>query len=313
MGPSAAAFAGSPAPDPAYVAAPAAEWSLIVDNDDFNFWQPPADRPDFGYTHGTELDASLSRAPKWLARHTPAWLDGGTQSGPARLELRAAQRVYSPWRLPADRPYAGWLELACGLRHAAAGSNREAILHVGVTGPASRAAAIQRWIHRHFDHGALPDWSHQLPQELGIGIETSGARRTWRSGGSSRFAAAAGPEWRARLGTYAVDLRAGLQTVAGWNAPDVWGDPTTRSGPAFYAMLAGRTDLIVRDEFLEGTWSRPSPGVSATPIPLVPELETGIGLGVGSARLEWRIHRRAKEFRHQPELHTYSTLALSWR
>ena len=36
-------------------AAAQARWHLTLDNDFFNFWQKPNERPDFGYTAGTDL------------------------------------------------------------------------------------------------------------------------------------------------------------------------------------------------------------------------------------------------------------------
>ena len=76
-----------------------------------------------------------------------------------------------------------------------------------------------------------------------------------------------------------------------------------------YLLAAARLDIIARDELLDGTLFRRSAGVSATP--LVPEVQTGIGLRLKRARFEWQITRRAKEYRIQPVPHTYSSLTFT--
>ena len=283
---------------------------LAVDNDYFNFWQGPRDRPDFGYTHGSELIWEGSGVPAALSR-LPAWL-GGTErrDGPARLQIRVRQAIHAPWRLPPDRPYGGWLGVGVGIRRETATARRDAILHVGVTGPPSLAASMQRYIHRRFGFGVPPDWSGQIPYEPGIAIEASGASRRFTRGSNDGLMLHGGPMWRARLGTYAVDVRGGLEATAGIHPPLPWGGTTRTPGAAsLYLVAAARIDIIARDELLDGTLFRRSAGVSATP--LVPEVQTGIGVRVNRARFEWQITRRAKEYRIQPVPHTYSSLVFT--
>jgi hypothetical protein len=53
----------------------AADFRLTLDNDHFNFWQKPGERPDFGYTHGTEFALRLPRGDRGLPRWIPQrWL-----------------------------------------------------------------------------------------------------------------------------------------------------------------------------------------------------------------------------------------------
>lgn len=284
---------------------------LAVDNDYFNFWQRPRDRPDFGYTHGSELVWEGSGVPGALSRLAPAWL-GGTErgDGPARLQIRVRQAIYTPWRLPADRPYGGWLGVGLGIRRQTATARRDVILHVGVTGPPSLAASMQRYIHRRFGFGEPPDWSGQIPYEPGIAIEASGASRRFTRGSKDGLMLHGGPMWRARLGTYAVDVRGGLEATAGLHPPLLWGGTTQTPGStSWYLLAAARLDIIARDELLDGTLFRHSAGVSATP--LVPEVQTGIGVRVKRARFEWQVTRRAKEYRIQPMPQTYSSLVFT--
>lgn len=288
----------------------AASWQLTVDNDYFNFWQKPDRRPDFGYTHGTELVHITPQAPRVIVRRVPRWLSGGEGFARTGLEFSARQSIYAPWRLPADRPYAGWLEVAAGLRREDTRSLRRGVLHVGVTGPPSQADRVQKWIHRRFGLGDAPDWSHELPFEPGIGIELESMSRALSSGTAGRLQLNAGPKWRARLGTYAIDLRIGMETVAGWNVPQWPSAAKHTQGASAYVTAAIHVDAIARDEFLDGPFFRDGRDINKDLV--VPEAHTGIGAAYGPATLEWRVTRRAKEFVDQPSPHTYSSLVFNW-
>jgi len=302
-----AGFGGAPA----RAASDATAWQLVVDNDYFNFWQGPHERPDFGYTHGSELVWEGAQAPHTLARLAPAWAAGTDKhDGPVRLQIRLRQAIYAPWRLPPDRPYGGWLGLGVGIHRETATARRDALVHIGVTGPPSQAARLQRYIHRRFGFGTPPDWSGEIPYEPGVAIEVAGARQSFVRGNDRALQIHGGPQWRARLGTYAVDARIGLAATAGIHPPTPWnGTRRTPGTGALYLIAAARLDIIARDELLDGTLFRHSDGVSATP--LVPEFETGIGIRLQRARFEWHITRRAKEYRIQPVPHTYSSLVFT--
>ena len=288
------------------------DWSarFALDNDQFNFWQLPQHRPDFGYTHGTELAIRRERAPSRLARLAPEWLIG-VDGGETALELRVRQSIFSPWAFPEDRPFAGWLELAVGVSRHSAGLRRELLLHAGVTGPPSGAARLQRSIHARFEQGPPPDWSGQLPFEPGLGLE-SGTTWRWTSNG-----AASGPRFelggslRVRLATYAVDLRVGLPMIMGWSHAGLWAGAESRpAGPSLYVRAHPRLDWIGRDEFLGRPLFRS--GTGPEPRPLVAESEVALGAGAGRLAIEWAVMRRTREFDAQPAYHTYSSLALSW-
>ena len=288
------------------------EARLQLDNDDFDFWIPPDERPDFGYTHGTRLDVDLPGAPRWLRKLPPRWLMGDGPRGEApSFALRLRQEIYAPWELPPDRPYAGWLEIAVGLARRSPESRRELLLHVGVTGPPSLAGKTQDYFHHQFERGPEPDWSQQLPAEPGIGLEWNAATQVLALGGNPGWLWRLGPSAGARLGTFAIDARAGLETSGGWNPPAAWGG-AVRPGNAFslYVLAAPHVDFIARDEFLDGTLFRGSESVDSRPV--VPESEVGVGVGWFGIRAEARVMRRGKEFERQPGPHTYGSLRLGY-
>lgn len=283
---------------------------FTLDNDQFNFWEKPGDRPDFGYTHGTELALHFPHAPRRLVRLVPAWLVGAA-GGETALEIRIRQSIYSPWTLPPDRPYAGWLEIAGGISRSSEREGRELLIHAGVTGPPSLAGKVQDYFHRRFDHSKdPPDWSGQLPFEPGLGIEVSRAWLAHNAAQPNGWRSYAGPYGRVRVGTYADDARLTLNFALGLRPPEPWPSSASPKGPSLYLRAAPKLDLIARDEFLDGPLFRQSvmPGAS----PVVAESELAIGAGTGHARLEWAVMRRTKEFKQQPEDHTYASITLTW-
>lgn len=285
---------------------------VTLDNDQFNFWQVPIRRPDFGYTHGTEIALRLPRAPHAVARLAPGWLLGDeTAGGEPALELRVRQNIYSPWTLPPDRHYAGWLEAAVGVSRSGEHSYRELLAHVGITGPPSLAGTIQRGMHQRYYDGDPPDWSGQLLAEPGFGLEAGAVSRGLAAGNPAGLRLLAGGSGRARLGTYAVDLRLGLPMVVGWAPPGLWtaGAPVP-AGWSIYVRLNPHVEFIARDEFLDGTLFRHDPGPGARPV--VAESEAAVGVARGHLGIEWRVLRRSREFDGQPRPHTYSSLAATW-
>lgn len=288
--------------------------SLTLDNDQFNFWQKPNDRPDFGYTHGTEITLRFADAPRALVRLAPAWLLGRARAGetaPA-LEVSVRQSIYGPWTDPPDEPYAGWLEVAAGIARGSEDEHRAVLLHAGVTGPPSFGANVQRYFHHRFDRGEpLPDWSHQLPFEPGVGLEARGDWTTARSGPAAGWRLAAGPAGRVRLGTFAADLRLGMNVSLGLATPAPRGGTRPAPGPSLYVRASPKVDFVARDEFLDGTLFRESTGLPGAN-PVVAESEIVFGAGWSHARLEYAVIRRGKEFAGQPSLHTYSSCVLRW-
>ena len=291
-------------------AAAQASWHLTLDNDFFNFWQKPNERPDFGYTAGTDLSVHSDHIPRLLAPFAGGGRSGaGSASGPC-FEFGLRQEIYAPWRLGGDRPYAGWLEVRLGLRSESANALRRWVAHAGVTGPPSLAQEAQDLIHKSFGFN-YPGWSHQLPFEPGATLEYEGVQRVLGVGAERGLAWEVAPAWRARLGTIATDLRVGAQTALGWAPPPPWdrSDRIPRSA-GIYALGAVRLDAIARDEFLDGTLFRPSARTHKRPV--VAAAESGIGFRWRGGELEWRVTRRQKDFRTQPWPHTYSAIVLNW-
>jgi hypothetical protein len=230
-------------------------------------------------------------------------------SRPRELSLRVRQLIYAPWFTGgSDEPFAGWLEVALVASRASETDARALAFHLGVTGPPSAADRVQHWVHRQFGFGPAPSWQGELPAEPGFGFEWSGTSTSIAWGRADRLRLLAGPEWRARLATDAIDGRLGMDAAAGWSPP---GRSRAAAGPvSLYLVGALRIDVVARSQFFDGTLFHRSE--RARTERLVPEAESGVGLRVVHVRAEWRVHRREAEYTGQPEPHTYSTLSLEW-
>ncbi len=281
---------------------------IWVDNDYLNFWVPPDERDDVGYTNGVELSLVFEGSPAWLRRLAPKRLEGSERDSPARTVASLRQEIYVPWTATGDRPFAGLLEFGLGLRRETDDRLREGRLRIGVTGPPSLAEDVYTWFHKTF--GFEPrTWVDQLPAEPVFRADYEEVGR-WNPQSLDRMRLDIGPRWRARLGTMNTDFRVGVDVVAGLDPPPVWGGDRTAAGWSWYGTGALRLDTVLRDGFLEGTFFKPSQGVDW--IVFVPEIQGGLGVRYQHTRLEWRVQRRGREFPEQPEPHTYSTLILTW-
>jgi lipid A 3-O-deacylase len=282
---------------------------FLVDNDYLNFWVPPEERDDVGYTNGFEMQLVFEGSPGWLAALAPKRLEGSEGDFPARTVASLRQEIYVPWTLTGDRPFAGWLEIGLGLRRETEDRLREGRLRIGVTGPPSLAEDTYNWFHETFGFEPRTGWEDQLPAEPGFRIDYEEVGR-WNSGSAERVRMDIGPRWRARLGTMNTDFRVGADVVAGVDPPPVWGGDRSAAGWSLYGTGAVRLDVVLRDGFIEGTFFKPSAGIDW--IVMVPEIQGGLGVRYQHARFEWRVQRRGREFPDQPEPHTYSSLIFTW-
>ena len=296
---------------------------LELDNDSFNFWQAPKQRADLEYTQGTRIAVSWP-----TSAHVAKKLLGGPQrcanaDAAVRdcrmLVVAATQAIYTPHldlrvRSPNERPYAGWLGAEIGVQRDRLHSLSALSVSVGVTGAASLAEPGQKLVHRVFGFRPPIGWDAQLPTELAAMITYRGARdlvrvRHARSGIGFMVA----PEWRARLGTLATDVTAGLQLIAGVRPPSPWNTAaSTEAGRWGLFVRAGAAQHVVaRNLFLDGTLFSESRRVEK--YPLFGETELGVGVRTPLGLLEWRIHSLGREYRLQPRAHAYSTFAFAVR
>ena len=282
---------------------------LSVDNDSFNFWQPPRQRSDQNYTHGMRLTWDIVRVPK--PGRAVVCRDG--QACGATLEL--GQEIYTPTRdsfvhVAGERPYAGWLYGRLDVRGGTNRRLRTIGLTVGVTGPGSLAEAAQKALHRAVESFKDPvGWGDQLPTELSFAGLVSQSDYMPLPGRAGRYVDAV-PTMSASAGTWRTSVSAGARARVGTQLPHPW---LTEARPTIgaYGFAGVRGEVVARDLFLDGTLFRKS--VSTDHRPLVGEVEAGGGLLLGALTCEYRVVRRSPQYDASPPSHTFSSINLTWR
>ncbi|HEY9225757.1 MAG TPA: lipid A-modifier LpxR family protein, partial [Gemmatimonadaceae bacterium] len=151
-----AAFAQAPRPH---------TLTLRVDNDAFNFWAMPWDRPDGEYTSGVHITYDGARSPWWargLFGAGVACTTGARECVGGSSEI--GQDIYTPSLRASDpvpsadaRPSAGWLYVSQSARWLSAPRSDELTITLGVTGQPSLARFTQR-----LAHSAAPEFNRPV-------------------------------------------------------------------------------------------------------------------------------------------------------
>jgi len=227
-----------------------------ADNDAFDFWRQPGDRPDEEYTSGVRLVIDGGAAPKWarlLGVRFSACVTGSRECASATREF--GQDIYSPRRTGDDpvapsgsRPNAGWLfgsETARILRER---RSDEYTITLGVTGQPSLAQQTQTLAHAMAPSFNRPtDWRHQ------IGFEPGVIGRYVHTGRISIGPAVdVLPRAGVALGNVRTDAEAGVRVRAGFNLRHPWLPSAEHAPPEVAFMIGAAGAAVARDLFLDG-------------------------------------------------------------
>lgn len=161
--------------------------TVTVENDLF----APGQTTDRWYTSGIHgaWSYKVAHTPQLLHGWQNFWSDVFGSARCATVSGGVGHSIYTPRRIdiaaaqPLDRPWAGFLYGGLGAYHFAEGAPgrqgyHEAVdLKLGVIGPASLAAPIQRGWHHLINSPQPQGWANQLRPALGVQISY---RRTWR-------------------------------------------------------------------------------------------------------------------------------------
>ncbi len=213
-------------------------------------------------------------------------LHAALELGP-RLRVRAGQEIYTPRRdaptpIPGERPYAAWLYAGA----ATAAGERSLSLDVGVVGPAALGEPVQNGAHRLLGSRRQEGWAHQLGNRPGFLLRYSDGRVLRRG------AVRAGPRWSTSLGTVRVAAEVGASVGIG-------------SGRGPFAEAAAAQAWVAHDVFLDGS--------AARRLPFVTTGEAAAGYAFRRWSLEYRFTARTRQYRAQPEGHTFGSLVLRTR
>jgi lipid A 3-O-deacylase len=299
--------------------------SVRADNDAFDFWLPPWDRPDEEYTSGVRATLEYAGAApweRWLHRNVTPCSVGAPRCATHTFAL--GQDIYTGQYASGDtsfvkptRPNAGWLYLQESSRVESTNSLDETSLTLGVTGPPALAQVTQEAAHGlgpTFNHPT--DWSTQLPFEPGIIIAYERTQRMLVFGEGQEFGGDVEPHAGASLGNILTGATAGIRVRAGFRLHHPWLLAASTSVPEISFFADGTMNGVVRDEFLAGTLFRPSGLTSSDRVderPFVPEGQVGVTVRWRQLAVTYMVDRTASEYVPREIGHTWSRLAAEWR
>jgi lipid A 3-O-deacylase len=284
--------------------------TLRVDNDAFDFWMLPWNRPDEEYSSGVHITYDGGDAPWWARR----FVGGGpcairsTSCRTQRVEI--GQDMYTPARsadspvaAPGSRRNAGWLYLSQSARALTTSRSDELTLTLGVTGPPSLAELTQKIAHSAAPSLNRPaDWSSQIAFEPGVIARYEQRWRTVISEHSIGLDVI--PRWAANVGNVSTAGEVGLQTRVGWRLPHPW---LPDHGPLSFALVAGASGrAIARDLFLDGNTFRENQDVGHETF--VGSGELGLELRVRRFLLAYRAVNDTRSYANGPKWHPWASM-----
>ena len=252
------------------------------------------------------------------------------------LAFSIGQNMYTPEDIEAtelietDRPYAAWLYLSAGF-HAKNDRVQDTFeVQLGMVGPAALGQEIQDIVH---DFRGIPKakgWDNQIRNEPGLNLV--GERRVRLEADNTGMgwetdAIASGGFVIGNVNTY---LNMGIEGRLGYNLPQDFGTTHIRPGGEtnipflderfeglrreqdfgflLFASVEGRA--IGRDIFLDGNTFSDSHSVEKEP--LVADLALGVKFKLRSLKLSYSMVHRTKQFKLQPEGHTFGSMMVSF-
>lgn len=289
-------------------------FSVRADNDAFDFWMLPWNRPDDEYTSGVHLSYDGGDAPWWARRVLRDLPVCTSQSSACRTSaFEIGQDIYTPLvsssgiASPADRPDAGWLYLSESARSLTPDHSDALTLTFGVTGPPSLAEFTQRVAH---DAGPAynrpTDWTRQIAFEPGL---------IARFEHDARFASPANvpvgvelvPRASVSVGNVLTAADAGVRARFGWRMSHPWLPPT---GDLGFDVLCGVSARgVARNLFLDGNTFEDGPRVGHEPF--VESGELGFEFHARGIALGYRAVSDSRQFAAGPKWHPWGSLFTS--
>jgi hypothetical protein len=286
--------------------------SLRIDNDAFDFWMMPWNRPDEEYTSGVHITYDGGRAPWWSGSflgRAPACTMRVRECRTARAEL--GQDIYTP-AVSADDPRAaagsranaGWLYLSQTARALRDRRSDELTLTLGVTGPPSLARFTQRLAHSAAPEFNRPtDWTRQIAFEPGAIVRYEQRRRV-AAGEVASIGVDVIPNVALSAGNVNTSAEFGLQSRVGWHLRHPWLPEEGRASVALTAGVSGRA--VARDIFLDGNTFRGNLSVGHEPF--VGTGELGLELRYRAISLAYRAVTATRAYDGGPKWHPWSSM-----
>ncbi|MDH3219003.1 MAG: lipid A deacylase LpxR family protein [Gammaproteobacteria bacterium] len=301
-------------------------WSIQLEND---LWGSNEDR---FYTHGWQFSyASPEKPPGYLEAISdaiPFYAKGETGYHGFNLgqTIFTPEDITTPSLQVDDRPYAGWLYLETFIGHRYFDRvDREKIngfiLTIGIVGPASLAEGTQKLVHDLVDGDDPAGWDNQLENELGI---NGSFIQKWRHifDFDERLQTEVSMHGGLTLGNVYTYAAAGIMARWGRHLKDDIGPPSISPGfpglPAFnpnrranwYFFAAVEVRAVARNIFLDGNSNVDSHSVEKKK--LVSDLQIGVAIHYGDARVSFGQTLRSREFEGQSEPSQYGLINFTY-
>jgi hypothetical protein len=285
-------------------------FTVRADNDAFDFWMLPWNRPDEEYTSGVHLTYEGGDAPRWAraALHGYAACGAAATCRSSRWEL--GQDIYTPSVSPDDphaapgaRPNAGWLFLTEAARVLSPSAFDELAITLGVTGPPSLGRFTQQLAHHAAPAFNRPtDWTRQIGFEPGAIVSYEARRRA-----AFNQVADVTPYASASLGNILTQAEGGFDARIGWRLAAPWFPSTGGVGFAIITGASGRA--IARSVFLDGNTFHDSPRVGHEPF--VASGRAGVELRYRGLSAAFVAHNDTRSYAAGPKWHPWASLVAS--
>jgi lipid A 3-O-deacylase len=286
--------------------------TLRIDNDAFDFWMMPWNRPDEEYTSGVHITYEGGPAPRWSRRVFGAGAVCALRVADCRTErLELGQDIYTPAVDPIDlragpqsRASAGWLYLSQSARSLREARSDDVTLTLGVTGPPSLARFTQRLAHSAAPAFNRPtDWTRELAFEPGVILRYE-QRRRFSAGEGKAIGADVLPLVAVAAGNVNTSAEVGFQSRVGWRLPHPWLTPARDASVIFIGGATGRA--VARDIFLDGNTFSGENRVGHKPF--VGSGEIGVELRFGGGMLGYHAVTTTRAYAAAPPWHPWGSL-----
>lgn len=291
--------------------------TLRIDNDAFDFWMAPWNRPDEDYTSGVHITLDGGDAPRWaraVLSGRSACVTGARSCRSGSIEI--GQDIYTPsvsvdstHAAPNSRPSGGWLYLSQTAKALDEARSNELSVSLGVTGPPSLARFTQSLAHRAAPAFNRPtDWSRQIGFEPGAIVKFEHRERA-SIADDGQFGLDVVPRVNAEVGNIRTAGEAGVQLRSGWHLSHPWLPSAEQSEVALFAGAYGQA--IARDIFLDGNTFSESAHVGHEPF--VGGVEGGVRLRLGALDLSYRAVNETRTWSRGPKWHPWASMVAGWR
>lgn len=277
------------------------------------------------YTHGLKLT--------WIS---PDRMSKRSDSVYRRaVSVSFGQNIFTPYEIERedliadDRPYAGVTYFTLALHQKREQSMDTFEFLLGIVGPSSLAAEMQKFVHSLYRGTRPMGWQHQLKDEIIFGLVFDRKWKVFRSRSENRFGYDLIGHAGGSLGTMMTAAATGWQFRFGSNLPQDFGTfllrPGGESGALFYEQTSPSTDTkrpgvhgfvylvghaVVRNIFLDGNTFRDSHRVDK--YPFVGDIVLGFVVYRKRFKFSYAYVYRTKQFRTQAKAQIFGAINISY-